>query len=251
MKSNSLMLIAALGTLTAVGVYVVRADEDRSSTPDAEARTKPQVDAASARERVEERAPATREEVERRGADALAYVLGGGGGAMDYDEADRDEEAFPRPETLEDAQAQFGDRLKEIEEALASGQELDAEQRQELRQGVSLALSDLTDHLDLKTTDGKDAYVEARSSARGAMLGLGPSTLTHREELLASHRGDGGEVPSPGTLPTPPAPPEEPAGQDPVKDEAAEEPAEAAEDEVPGEAAADDPELEPALDAEE
>ena len=82
MKSNSLMLIAALGTLTAVGVYVVRADEDRSSTPDAEARTKPQVDAASARERVEERAPATREEVERRGADALAYVLGGGGGAM-------------------------------------------------------------------------------------------------------------------------------------------------------------------------
>lgn len=168
---------------------------------------------------------------------------------MDYDEADRDEEAFPRPESLEDAQAQFGDRLKEVEEALATGDELDAEQRQELRQGVSLALSDLTDHLDLKTKDGKDAYVEARSSARGALLGLGPSKLAHREELLATHRGDGGEMPSAGTMPMPPAPPEEAAGEDPDVDsnagEDADQAEEAAEDAIPNAAPQVDPELDP------
>lgn len=247
------MLIAALGTLTAVGVYVTRADENGSSTADAAVPTELRADAASDGERVKERAPATKEEVERRGADALAYVLGGGGGGMDYDEADRDEEAFPRPESLEDAQAQFGDRLKEVEEALATGEELDAEQRQELRQGVSLALSDLTDHLDLKTKDGKDAYVEARSSARGALLGLGPSKLAHREELLATHRGDGGEMPSPGAMPIPPASPEEAAGEDPDADpdadpnadEDADQTEEAAEDEIPDESPQADSELDP------
>lgn len=130
--------------------------------------------------------PATREEAELQGAEALARVLGGGAGGFDSAESERDEEQFPPPETLEEAQTRMTEALEDVERALAEEAPITEERRRALRNATSLALSDLTEHLDLSSEDGKSQYFDARSQARGALMDLKPLKIEYRDELLAT-----------------------------------------------------------------
>jgi hypothetical protein len=130
---------------------------------------------------------------DREGMEALTGVLGGGFG-FDGEGVPRDEEAFPRPETVEEAREMFTDARTAIETELMGEGPMSEERKRELRQRSNLALTDLQDQLDLDTPEGKAELNEARHSTRSSMIDLGPLKLEHREGA----GGRGGAAPQEG-----------------------------------------------------
>lgn len=118
---------------------------------------------------------------DREGMEALTGVLGGGFG-FDGEAAERDEDAFPRPATVEEAREMFSDARAAIETELMGEGPITEERKRELRHRSNLALSDLQDQLDLDTPEGKAELNDARRSTRTSMIDLGPLKLDHREE---------------------------------------------------------------------
>ncbi|MGB1700353.1 MAG: hypothetical protein ACPHRO_10385 [Nannocystaceae bacterium] len=130
---------------------------------------------------------------DREGLEALTGVLGGGFG-FDGETAERDEEAFPRPESIEEARTMFTDALAAVETELMADGEISEDKKRELRHRSNLALSDLQDHLDLETPEGKTELNDARRSTRTAMMDLGPLNLERRP---SSGGTEAGAIPSP------------------------------------------------------
>lgn len=130
---------------------------------------------------------------DREGMEALTGVLGGGFG-FDGEGVERDEEAFPRPETVEEAREMFTDARAAIETELMGEGPMSEERKRALRHRSNLALSDLQDQLDLDTPEGKAELNEARHSTRSSMIDLGPLKLEHREGA----GGRGGAAPQEG-----------------------------------------------------
>jgi len=116
---------------------------------------------------------------DREGMEALTGVLGGGFG-FDGEAAERDEEAYPRPATIEEAREMFADARAAVENELMAEGEISQNRKRELRHRSNLALSDLQDHLDLESPEGKTELNAARRSTRTSMMDLGPLSLDRR-----------------------------------------------------------------------
>ena len=116
---------------------------------------------------------------DREGMEALTGVLGGGFG-FDGEAAERDEETYPRPATIEEAREMFADARAAVEKELTTDGEIAENRKRELRHRSNLALSDLQDHLDLESPEGKTELNAARRSTRTSMIDLGPVSLDRR-----------------------------------------------------------------------
>jgi len=116
---------------------------------------------------------------DREGMEALSGVLGGGFG-FDREAAERDEEAYPRPASVEEAREMFAEARAAVDAELIADGGISEERKRELRHRSNLALSDLQDNLDLESPEGKTELNDARRSTRTSMIDLGPLELERR-----------------------------------------------------------------------